>query len=61
LLVTCAVVAPMIWPAALPRAAWITGICSPRPAACAAAGASDSAEGEPGPAPVLRNRSDRSH
>jgi protein TonB len=31
LLVTCAVVAPMIWPAALPRAAWITGIEAPGP------------------------------
>ena len=31
LLVTCAIVAPMIWPAALPRAAWITGIEAPGP------------------------------
>jgi protein TonB len=31
LLVTCAAVAPMIWPAALPRAAWITGIEAPGP------------------------------
>jgi protein TonB len=31
LLVTCAVIAPMIWPAALPRAAWITGIAAPVP------------------------------
>jgi len=31
LLVTCAVIAPMISPAALPRAAWITGIEAPGP------------------------------